>query len=32
MGKGLLKIELADNPVIDTTKTNGLWKYANYDE
>ena len=31
-GKGLVNIELADSPLIDTTKTNELWKYSNYDE
>lgn len=29
-GKGLLE-ELADNPIIDTRKTNEFWKYNNYD-
>ena len=31
-GKGLLEIELADHPIIDTTKTNEFWKYNNYEE
>ena len=31
-GKGLIDVELAENPVIDTTKTNEFWKYTNYDE
>ncbi|REC70031.1 hypothetical protein DRF58_10965 [Epilithonimonas hispanica] len=31
-GKGLLEIELADNPIIDVTKKNEFWKYNNYDE
>lgn len=31
-GKGLLEIELADPPIIDTTKTNEFWKYNNYEE
>ncbi|MFC3158689.1 hypothetical protein SAMN05443633_12056 [Chryseobacterium arachidis] len=30
--KGLLKVELADNPIIDVTKKNEFWKYNNYDE
>lgn len=30
--KGLLKIELADNPIIDVAKKNEFWKYNNYDE
>ena len=30
-GKGLLEIEYADNPIIDTTKTNEFWRYNNYD-
>ncbi len=31
-GKGLLKVELADNPIIDVAKKNEFWKYNNYDE
>ena len=31
-GKGLVNVELADNPVINTSKTNEFWKYSNYDE
>lgn len=31
-GKGLFQIELADNPIIDVTKTNEFWKYSNYDK
>lgn len=31
-GKGLLEVELADNPIIDVTKKNEFWKYNNYDE
>lgn len=31
-GKGLIEIELADNPVIDVTKTSQFWKYGHYDE
>ena len=31
-GKGLLQVELADNPIIDVTKRNEFWKYNNYDE
>ena len=31
-GKGLFEIELADNPIIDVTKTNEFWKYGNYDK
>jgi len=31
-GKGLLEIEYADNPIIDTTKTNEFWRYNNYNE
>ena len=31
-GKGLVNVELADNPIIDTSKINGFWKYSNYDE
>ncbi len=31
-GKGLLEIELADNPIIDVTKKNEFWQYNNYDE
>lgn len=30
--KGLLKVELADNPIIDVTKKNEFWNYNNYDE
>ena len=32
MGKGLLEIELADQPIVDTTKTSEFWKYNNYEE
>lgn len=31
-GKGLLEVEIAENPVIDPTKKNEFWKYNNYDE
>lgn len=31
-GKGLLRVELAENPIIDVTKKNEFWKYNNYDE
>lgn len=31
-GKGLLEIELADQPIVDTTKTSEFWKYNNYEE
>ncbi|MDY0090003.1 MAG: transposase [Flavobacteriaceae bacterium] len=31
-GKGLITIELADNPIIETTKMNEFWKYSNYDK
>jgi len=30
--KGLLKVELANNPIIDVTKKDEFWKYNNYDE
>lgn len=30
--KRLLKVELADNPIIDVTKKDEFWKYNNYDE
>lgn len=28
----LIKVELANNPIIDVTKKNEFWKYNNYDE
>lgn len=31
-GKGLIKIEIADNPVVDVTKKGEFWKYNNYDQ
>ena len=31
-GKGLVNVELADNPVINTSKTNEFWRFSNYDE
>lgn len=30
--KGLLNVEMADNPIIDVIKKNEFWKYNNYDE
>ena len=30
-GKGLVEIELAENPVVDVTKPNEFWKYNNYE-
>jgi hypothetical protein len=31
-GQGLIAIELADNPIVETTKTNEFWKYSIYDK
>ena len=31
-GKGLVDVELADPPMINTAKTSEFWKYNNYDE
>ncbi|WP_317043960.1 transposase [Chryseobacterium sp. T16E-39] len=31
-GKGLLDIEIAENPIIDVTGKNNFWKYNNYDD
>lgn len=31
-GKGLIDIEIAENPVIDVLGKNEFWKYNNYDE
>lgn len=31
-GKGLVEIELADNPIVDTSKTNEFWKYNSYED
>lgn len=30
--KGLLEIELANHPIVDTTKTSKFWKYNHYDK
>ncbi|WP_121966659.1 transposase [Myroides sp. N17-2] len=30
--KGLLDIELVDNPIVDVTKANQFWKYNTYDD
>lgn len=30
-GKGLLNVELADNPIVDVTKPSEFWKYNNYE-
>lgn len=32
LGKGLVNIELADPPMINTAKTSEFWKYNNYEE
>ena len=32
LGKGLLNIELADHPIINTRYTREFWKYNNYEE
>lgn len=31
-GKGLINVELADNPIVNVTKTSEFWKYNNYEE
>ena len=31
-GKGLINIEIVDNPLVNVTKTNEFWKYNNYEE
>lgn len=31
-GKGLIEIELAGNPIVDTTRTTEFWKYNSYEE
>lgn len=31
-GKGLIDIEIAENPVIDVLGSNEFWKYNNYEE
>lgn len=31
-GEGIINVELADNPVVNITKTNEFWKYNNYED
>ena len=31
-GKGLINIEIVDNPMVNIPKTNEFWKYNSYEE
>ena len=31
-GKGLINIEIVDNPMVNVSKTNEFWKYNSYEE